>query len=86
MGRALCCDPRCRLVFYSGEGVLRDLGSDEPSFGIALQAFVTHPDLSATIAEAEGVEFRVWVGSACLLAVYGWADSVPNELCRLCAF
>jgi len=38
--------------------VLRDLGSDESSFGIVLHAFVTHPDLAATIAEAEGlVEF-----------------------------
>ena len=57
----------------------RDLGSDESSFGVALHAFVTHPDLATTVAELEGlVELRAWVGIACLLAAYAWADSVPN--------
>ena len=49
--------------------------------------FVTHPDLATTISEAEGlVELRAWVGIACLLAEYAWADSVPNELCSSRAF
>lgn len=73
--------------FIPAREVLRDLGSDESSFGVALHAFVTHPDLAATVAEAEGlVELRAWVGVACLLAAYAWADSVPNELCRSRAF
>jgi hypothetical protein len=73
--------------FIPASEVLRDLGSDESSFGVVLHAFVTHPDLAATIAEAEGlVELRAWVGVACLLAAYAWADSVPNELCRSRAF
>ena len=73
--------------FIPAREVLRDLGSDEPSFGVALHAFVTHPDLAATIAEAEGlVELRAWVGIACVLAAYAWADSMPNELCRSRAF
>jgi hypothetical protein len=75
------------LSFAPARGVLRDLGGDEPSFGVALHALVTHPDLAATIAEAEGlIELRAWVGVACVLAAYAWADSVPNELCRSRAF
>ena len=58
-----------------------------PSFGVALHAFVTHPDLAVTIAKAEGlVGLCAWVGIACLLAAYAWVDSVPNELCRSPAF
>jgi hypothetical protein len=73
--------------FVPAREVLRDLGSDESSFGVALHALVTHPDLAAAIAEAEGlVELRAWVGIACVLAAYAWADSVPNELCRSRAF
>ncbi|KAI9432473.1 hypothetical protein H4582DRAFT_1883882 [Lactarius indigo] len=73
--------------FASARAVLRDLGGDEPSFGVALHAFVTHPDLVARISEAEElVELRAWVGVACVLAAYAWADSVPNELCRSRAF
>ncbi|KAF8461826.1 hypothetical protein DFH94DRAFT_788963 [Russula ochroleuca] len=75
------------LSFVPAREVLRDLGGDEPSFGVALHAFITHPDLAVTIAEAEGlVELRAWVGVACVLAAYAWADSVPNELCRSRAF
>ncbi|KAI9464297.1 hypothetical protein F5148DRAFT_1210170 [Russula earlei] len=67
--------------------ILQDLGSDESSFGVTLHALVTHTDLAATIAEAEGLmELRAWVGVACVLAAYAWADSVPNELCRSRAF
>ena len=73
--------------FIPARAILRDLGSDESSFGVALHALVTHPDLAATIAQAEGlVELRAWVGVACVLAAYAWADSVPNELCRSRAF
>jgi hypothetical protein len=73
--------------FAPARVVLRDLGGDEPSFGVALHAFVTHPDLVARISEAEElVELRAWVGVACVLAAYAWADSVPNELCRSRAF
>ncbi|KAH9023082.1 hypothetical protein EDB85DRAFT_2184855, partial [Lactarius pseudohatsudake] len=73
--------------FAPVRAVLRDLGGDEPSFGVALHAFVTHPDLVARISEAEElVELRAWVGVACVLAAYAWADSVPNELCRSRAF
>ena len=73
--------------FAPARAVLRDLGGDEPSFGVALHAFVTHPDLVARISEAEElVELRAWVGVACVLAAYAWADSVPNELCRSRAF
>ncbi len=69
--------------FAPARVVLRDLGGDEPSFGVALHAFVTHPDLFARISEAEELaELRAWVGVACVLAAYAWADSVPNELCR----
>ena len=75
------------LSFVPAKEVLRDLGGDEASFGVALHAFVTHPDLAVTIAQAEGlVELRAWVGVACVLAAYAWADSVPNELCRSRAF
>jgi hypothetical protein len=75
------------LSFAPARGILRDLGSDEPSFGVALHALITHPDLATTIAEAEGlIELRAWVGVACVLAAYAWADSVPNELCRSRAF
>lgn len=75
------------LPFMTTREVLRDLGSDESSFGVALHALVTHPDLAATIAEKESlVELRAWVGVACVLAAYAWADSVPNELCRSRAF
>jgi len=75
------------LPFVTMREVLRDLGSDESSFGVALHALVTHPDLAATIAEKEFlVELRAWVGVACVLAAYAWADSVPNELCRSRAF
>jgi hypothetical protein len=75
------------LSFITAREVLRDLGSDEASFGVALHALVTHPDLAATIVETEGlVELRAWVGVACVLAAYAWADSVPNELCRSRAF
>lgn len=71
------------LPFMTAREVLRDLGSDESSFGVALHALVTHPDIAATIAEKESlVELRAWVGVACVLAAYAWADSVPNELCR----
>ena len=67
------------LSFIPVREVLRDLGSNESSFGVALHAFVTHPDLAATVAEVEGlVELCAWVGVACLLAAYAWADSVPN--------
>ncbi|KAH9955114.1 hypothetical protein BGW80DRAFT_1476506 [Lactifluus volemus] len=55
------------LSFAPARGVLRDLGSDEPSFGGL-------------------IELRAWVGVACVLAAYAWADSVPNELCRSRAF
>jgi len=73
--------------FVPAREVLRDLSSDESSFGVALHALVTHTDLAPTIAEAEGlVELRTWVGVACVLAAYAWADSVPNELCRSRAF
>jgi hypothetical protein len=73
--------------FIPAREVLRDLGSDESSFGVALHALVTHPDLAMTIAGSEGlVELRAWVGVACVLAAYAWADSVPNELCRSRAF
>ena len=73
--------------FAPARVVLRDLGGDEPSFGVALHAFVTHPDLVARISETEElVELRAWVGVACVLAAYAWADSVPNELCRSRAF
>lgn len=75
------------LSFVTAREVLRDLGSDEASFGVVLHSLVTHPDLVATIAETEGlVELRAWVGVACVLAAYAWADSVPNELCRSRAF
>jgi hypothetical protein len=75
------------LSFALAKEVLRDLGSDEASFGVTLHALVTHPDLAATIAETESlVELRTWVGVACVLAAYAWADSVPNELCRSRAF
>jgi hypothetical protein len=67
--------------------VLRDLGGDKPSFGVALHAFVTHPDLVARISKAEElIELCAWVGVACMLAAYTWADSVPNKLCHSCAF
>ena len=73
--------------FAPARAVLRDLGGDEPSFGVVLHAFVTHPDLVARISETEElVELRAWVGVACVLAAYAWADSVPNELCRSRAF
>ena len=73
--------------FAPARAVLRDLGGDEPSFGVALHAFITHPDLVARISETEElVELRAWVGVACVLAAYAWADSVPNELCRSRAF
>jgi hypothetical protein len=75
------------LSFIPLREALRDLGSDESSFGVALHALVTHPDLAATIAQTERlVELRAWVGVACVLAAYAWADSVPNELCRSRAF
>ena len=65
--------------FIPAREVLRDLGSNESSFGVALHAFVTHPDLATTVAKVEGlVKLRTWVGVACLLAAYTWADSVPN--------
>jgi hypothetical protein len=87
LGRALCCDPAPDSSFILTREVLRDLGSDESSFGIALHAFVTHPDLAATITEAEGlVKLRAWVGIAYLLAAYAWSDGVPIELRRLPAF
>ncbi|KAH8988714.1 hypothetical protein EDB86DRAFT_2945666 [Lactarius hatsudake] len=58
--------------FAPARAVLRDLGGDEPSFGVALHAFAE-----------ELVELRAWVGVACVLAAYAWADSVPNELVPL---
>ena len=75
------------LSFIPAREVLHNLGSDESSFGVALHAFITHPDLAVTVAEAEGlVKLCTWVGIACLLAAYAWADSVPNELCHSRAF
>jgi len=69
--------------FIPAREVLRDLGSDESSLGVALCMRSSHPDLSATIAEAEGlVELRAWVGITCLLAAYPLADGVPNGLCH----
>ena len=45
--------------FIPAREVLRDLGSDESSFGVALHAFIIYSDLAATVAEAEGlVELR----------------------------
>jgi hypothetical protein len=58
------------LSFILAREVLRDLGRNELSFSVALHAFVTHPDLSATITEAEGlIKLRAWVGIACLLSI-----------------
>ena len=51
--------------FIPAREVLHDLGSDESSFGVVLHAFVTYPDLAATVAEAEGlIELRTWIGVA----------------------
>ncbi|KAF8267433.1 hypothetical protein EI94DRAFT_1801673 [Lactarius quietus] len=58
--------------FAPARMALRDLGRDEPS--------------SASLCTQELVELRAWVGVACVLAAYAWADSVPNELCRSRAF
>ncbi|KAI0265956.1 hypothetical protein BC834DRAFT_987423 [Gloeopeniophorella convolvens] len=66
---------------------LRDLGGDEPSFGVALHAFIAHPDLAARVGAAPALgELRRWVGVAGVLAAYAWADSVPNEMCRARVF
>ena len=65
--------------FILAREVLHNLGSDESSFSVALHVFVTHPDLATTVAEVEGlIKLCTWVGVACLLAAYTWADSAPN--------
>ncbi|KAA1473391.1 hypothetical protein DENSPDRAFT_902536 [Dentipellis sp. KUC8613] len=92
--------------FRAAGAFLRTAGTEEPTFGTALHALVTHADIVAGLAEnlvvprsmehppllldgdcvASHDEFiaflRAWIGVACVLAVYAWADSLPNGECR----
>lgn len=90
----------------AASALLRDIGTEEQSFGIWLESMITHDEVVASLAENpvlpvsllrllsyrnpstlpsqdEFVAFvRAYVGVACVLAVYSWSDSLPDERCR----
>ncbi|KDQ64455.1 hypothetical protein JAAARDRAFT_145190 [Jaapia argillacea MUCL 33604] len=95
--------------FNETANFLKEIGTDEQSFGIWLESFVTHQDLVTKLSEnpvipnsppqppllfqnrqrvgsvshAEFILFlRAYIGVACVLAVFAWADSLPNKRCR----
>ena len=63
--------------------ILRKL-AENPVLPMAL----THPppllgQFNASVTHDEFIAFlRAYIGVACVLAVYAWADSVPNSLCQ----
>ncbi|PIL37469.1 hypothetical protein GSI_01163 [Ganoderma sinense ZZ0214-1] len=92
--------------FVAAAALLRDIGTEEQSFGIWLESMITHDEVVASLAENpvlpvslprllshrnpstlpsqdEFVAFlRAYLGVACVLAVYSWSDSLPDERCR----
>ncbi|KAG6331216.1 hypothetical protein ID866_7871 [Astraeus odoratus] len=91
--------------FISASMFMRDVGSEEKSFGIWLSCMIAHDDLLSStqnaptldqnlsgplwdsaltdISYAEFLSFvKAYVGVACVLAVYAWSDSLPNDHCR----
>ncbi|KAI0355348.1 hypothetical protein OH77DRAFT_1504193 [Trametes cingulata] len=96
--------------FFTAASTLKDIGTEEQSFGIWLESLTAHEDLVSSLAENpvlhvalphllchkltnispsqdEFVAFvRAYVGVACVLAVYAWSDSLPDERCRARTF
>lgn len=92
--------------FGAAADMLRDVGTEEQSFGIWLESMVAHSDVVSSLAENpvlsvplprllshrppssspsqdDFVAFvRAYTGVACVLAVYAWSDSLPDERCR----
>ncbi|KAI0775889.1 hypothetical protein BD413DRAFT_470056 [Trametes elegans] len=96
--------------FITAANTLKDISTEEQSFGIWIASMITHDDVVTSLAENpvlpvtlprllshkpihgvpsqdEFVAFvRAFVGVACVLAVYAWSDSLPNERCRARTF
>ncbi|KAL4076344.1 hypothetical protein J3A83DRAFT_4411043 [Scleroderma citrinum] len=91
--------------FASAIQFMKDVGSEEKSFGIWLSCMTTHDDLLSIVQNAPSLEWnhasalwdtvftdvshadflglvKAYVGVACVLAVYAWSDSLPNDHCR----
>lgn len=93
--------------FVGAAAALKDLSTQEASFGILLESMVAHEDLVTRLSEnlvvptspllppqllartKTGVShddflafLRAFIGVSCVLAVYAWADSLPNPPCR----
>ncbi|KAI0638542.1 hypothetical protein C8Q77DRAFT_1154166 [Trametes polyzona] len=92
--------------FVAAAGLLKDIGTEEQSFGVWLESMVAHSEVSSALAENpvlsvplprllghkplhtppsqdEFIAFvRAFIGVACVLAVYAWSDSLPDERCR----
>ncbi|KAI9064886.1 hypothetical protein FKP32DRAFT_1675270 [Trametes sanguinea] len=92
--------------FVAAANMLKDIGTEEQSFGIWLESMIAHGDIVSSLAENpvlpvtlprllshkpsysspsqdEFIAFvRAFVGVACVLAVYAWSDSLPDERCR----
>jgi hypothetical protein len=93
--------------FNQAVSMMKDIGDEEQSFGIWLEAMISNPDLIAKLAENpvlpmsqthpslllgsplitvshdEFISFvRAFIGVCSVIAVYAWADSLPNKACR----
>ena len=91
--------------FHSAVRFVKDIGSEEKSFGIWLSCMTTHEEFLSAIQHAPPLEcnltgalwdavstdvshadflafVKAYTGVACVLAVYAWSDSLPNDHCR----
>jgi hypothetical protein len=93
--------------FNQAAAMMKDIGTEEQSFGIWLESMTTnselvlklaenpvlpisqsHPPLlfgqsMASVSHDEFISFvRAYIGVSSVLAVYAWADSLPNHQCR----
>ena len=92
--------------FVAAASMLKEIGSEEQSFGTWLVSMISHENVVASLAENpvlpvtlpqllshrpssaapsqdDFIAFvRAYVGVACVMAVYSWSDSLPDEHCR----
>jgi hypothetical protein len=86
--------------------MLRDVGTDEPSFGVWLLSMMTHDDIQSRlrdnpvllqqayppllltnenmrVSHDDFLRFvRAYIGVACVVVLFAWADSLPDEQCK----
>lgn len=57
--------------------------AENPVLSVALPRLFSHRPTDASPSQDEFVAFvRAYIGVACVLAVYAWSDSLPDERCR----